>query len=118
MMMRRIFFIPALFFMATCGTNKGTLATICVDDADCAVGECVEPGASAVGQCTSPCQTDDDCADRFDEGACLITCDLPCTGDAECPAATACKAGACFPTCSSDAECAEGYPCFEGFCDF
>ncbi len=101
---------------ASCESNKGTLATICSDDSDCAVGECTELGGSVIGQCTYPCQTDDDCVARFDEGACLITCDLPCSDDAECPEGTACRTGACYATCSSDEDCIDGSPCEERFC--
>ncbi len=100
----------------SCESKKGTLATICSDDSDCAVGECVEPGASRIGQCTYPCQSDDDCVARFDEGTCLITCDLPCTDDAECPEGTGCRMGVCYAMCSSDADCFES-ACGGKFCE-
>lgn len=100
----------------SCESNKGTLATLCSEDSDCAVGECVELGWSEIGQCTYPCQTDDDCVERFDEGSCLVTCDLPCTEDTACPDGTACRMGACYATCSSEDDCVEGSMCVERFC--
>lgn len=113
----QLVFVALTLSAASCESNKGTLATVCSDDSDCAVGECVEPGASEIGQCTYPCQSDEDCVARFDEGTCLITCDLPCSDDAECPEGTGCRKGACYAMCSSDEDCSDDSSCGGKFCD-
>ena len=108
----------ALALGFACALANETLGQVCVEDEDCGErAKCESPEGSKTGTCTRNCERDDDCAEVFDTGVCLVTCKLACETDEECPDSTGCRDGFCFPLCASDDDCKATTTCVGRFCE-
>lgn len=115
--MSKRLFVLVLFAFASVACGKPQLAALCDSNEDCD-GELCEPiGANVQGQCTRRCQSDDQCAEAFGEGECVVACKLNCGSDDECPSGTACIQEICRAACVSDADCVSEARCSYGLCE-
>jgi len=75
---------------------------------------CVSRGFLGLVCAMGYCSTTDDCPENYscssDDNVCRHNA-IACTGDGDCPAATACNQGECATDCWSDDDCKQGHVC-------